>query len=455
MLSRGEFVSSALAGGLMPRISYATAGRRPNIIVILADDMGYADLGCFGNPSIRTPHLDRMCAEGIKFTNFYSAASVCTPSRAALLTGRYPIRSGLVRVLLPEEPFGISGDELTLAQILKKQGYATGCVGKWRLGDRPQDQPRRHGFDSYYGLLYSNDMDEQFIPNIKRHVELYKNERVVEVPVNQAQLTSRYAEQAKSFIKEQRQKPFFLYLAHTFPHWPWFASGEVEGKSRRGIYGDVVEEIDWSVGEILATLRETGLERDTLVVFTSDNGAPARRDAGSNAPFRGFKFSTWEGGFREPFVARWPGRIPAASNCLDIACTMDLFTTAIKVAGGNIPAGRPIDGYDISPALFGAGPSPRREFYYFDSPYNCQTQICAVRAGSWKLHFRKAKVDEAPSFEPGELYHLDRDPAESINRLNEEPRLAARLAEQTKAFSATIKPGPRCPPHAPPGAGQG
>src|SRR5579883_2601804 len=196
MTTRRDFLFSATAGLLGAQASHAASERRPNIVIILADDMGYADLGCFGNPAIRTPQLDRMCAEGVKFTNFYSTASVCTPSRAALLTGRYPIRSGLVRVLLPEEPFGISADEITLAHAMKKQGYATGCIGKWHLGDRPQDQPRRHGFDSYYGLLYSNDMDEQFIPNIKRHVELYENEKVVDVPVNQAKLTSRYTEQA-------------------------------------------------------------------------------------------------------------------------------------------------------------------------------------------------------------------------------------------------------------------
>jgi arylsulfatase A len=437
MISRRGFLSSATAA--------LAATRKPNIIVILADDMGYADIGCFGNPNIRTPHLDRMCAEGVKFTNFYSTASVCTPSRAALLTGRYPIRSGLVRVLSPGEPFGISSDEITLAQVLQRQGYATGCVGKWHLGDLPQYRPRRHGFDSYYGLLYSNDMDEQFIPNIKSHVSLYQNEEVVEAPVNQARLTSRYTDQAKAFIRANREKPFFLYVAHTFPHWPWFASGRFEGKSRRGIYGDVVEEIDWSAGEILAALKENGLERDTLVIFTSDNGAPQRRGAGSNAPFRGYKFSNWEGGFREPFLARWPGRIPAGSLCMDIACTMDLFTTAIKLAGGTVPADRPIDGYDLSPALFGRGPSPRREFYYFDSPYNCQTEIRAVRSGSWKLHLR----------EPLELYHLEEDPAESVNRIQEQPRLAAQMAQQAKEFQASIKPGPRCPPRDPPRSGQG
>jgi arylsulfatase A len=449
MTSRRGFLSSAAAA--IAASAQSSAARPPNIVIVLADDMGYGDLGCFGNPAIRTPQLDRMCAEGVKFTNFYSTASVCTPSRAALLTGRYPIRSGLVRVLAPGELFGISNDELTLAQILKTRGYATGCIGKWHLGDLPEYRPRRHGFDSYYGLLYSNDMDEQFIPTIKSHVSLYHDEEAIEVPVNQARLTSRYTEQSKAFIKRNRDKPFLLYLAHTFPHWPWFASGGFDGKSRRGIYGDVVEEIDWSVGEVLAALRENGLERNTLVLFTSDNGAPQRREAGSNAPFRGHKFSTWEGGFREPFLARWPGRIPAGSVCLDEACTMDLFTTAIRLAGGNVPPDRPIDGYDISPALFGSGPSPRREFYYFDSPYDCQTQICAIRSGSWKLHFRKAKSGESSTFEPAELYNLDRDPAESVNRIKEGLAVVAQMAEQARAFSSSIKPGPRCPPRDRPG----
>ncbi len=215
----------------------------------------------------------------------------------------------------------------------------------------------------------------------------------------------------------------------------------------------MVEEIDWSVGELLATLKETGLDRDTLVVFTSDNGAPQKPEAGSNAPFRGYKFSTFEGGFREPFLARWPGRIPPGSLCLDIACTMDLFTTSLALAGGKPPADRPIDGVDISPALFATGPSPRKEFYYFDSPYNCQTQISATRVGSWKLHFRKAKPDNKPTFEPAELYHLDRDPAESVNCLSAEPKVAAAIAEQTKAFNSSVIPGPQCPPHAPPKGG--
>jgi arylsulfatase A-like enzyme len=443
MTSRRAFLSSAAAAAALARPG---SSRKPNIVILLADDMAYGDIGCFGNPSIRTPHLDRMCAEGVKFTNFCSTSSVCTPSRAALLTGRYPIRSGLVRVLAPKESFGISSYEKTLADVLKEQGYATGCVGKWHLGDRPEHWPRKHGFDSYYGLLYSNDMDEQFIPTIKSHVELYRNEEVIEMPVNQARLTARYTEQAKGFIKQNREKPFLLYFAHTFPHYPWFASGKFEGKSRRGIYGDVVEEIDWSVGEVLATLRENGLERDTLVVFTSDNGAPQRRDAGTNAPFRGYKFSTWEGGFREPFLARWPGRIPAGSTCLDMACTMDLFATSIRLAGGQIPQDRPIDGIDISAALFGTGPSARKEFYYYDPPYDCQTQICAVRAGSWKLHFKKAKPGETPAFAPNELYNLDHDPGESVDRLKEEPKLAAAMAAQTKAFHESVKPGPRCPP---------
>jgi arylsulfatase A-like enzyme len=448
MISRRSFLSSA-AWPLIARAAGAKekSGRKPNIVIVLADDLGYGDLGCFGNPSIRTPNLDRMCAEGVKFTNFCSTSSLCTPSRAALLTGRYPIRSGLVRVLLPGEQFGISSEEITLAQVLKGQGYATGCVGKWHLGDLPEYRPRRHGFDSYYGLLYSNDMDEGFIKSkMPYRLSLYRNEEVIEVPVTQPTLTPRYTAQAKAFIQQNRNMPFFLYLAHTFPHWPWFASGTFKGKSRRDIYGDVVEEIDWSMGELLATLKETGLERDTLVVFTSDNGAPGMRGAGSNAPFRGYKASTWEGGFREPFLARWPGRIPAGSVCLDPACTMDLFTTSARLAGAGVPADRPIDGQDMAPALFGAGPSPRKEFYYFDSPFNSQTQLCAVRSGSWKLHFRKAKSGEVPSFEPIELYNLDRDCAESLNLLKEEPRLAAQMAEQARKFNASIIPGRRCPP---------
>ena len=317
-----------------------------------------------------------MAAEGMRFTDFYSAAEVCTPSRAALLTGRYPIRSGMChdrcRVLRRDSTGGLPAEEITIAQALKTRGYATACIGKWHLGNYANDpahHPRRHGFDFYFGLPHSNDMNptpaapKGAASRLDQQAEwwaapLYRNEELIERPADQTTLTRRYTEEAVQFIRDHKSGPFFLYLAHTFPHVPLFASGQVQsGQSRRGLYGDVVEEIDWSVGQVLDTLRREGLDKNTLVFFTSDNGPwLTQGEAGGSAGLlRDGKGSTWEGGMREPGIAWWPGRVPAGVVTHELACTMDLFTTSLKLAGAEVPTDRVIDGVDHHAALIGHG----------------------------------------------------------------------------------------------------
>lgn len=352
-------IALALTGAL-PAAPAASQDRPPNVVVIFADDLGYGDLGVYGHPTIRTPSLDRMAAEGMRFTQFYAAASVCTPSRAALLTGRLPVRSGMTsdrrRVLFPDSSSGLPHDEITLAEALKARGYATAAVGKWHLGHLPQFLPTQHGFDSYLGIPHSSDMDlasgrEHRAANLEPRVEyfnvpLLRDGEVIERPADQTTITRRYTEEAVRFIREQRAGPFFLYLAHTLPHAPLFASDDFLGKSPRGRYGDAVEEIDWSVGRVLEALKALGLAERTLVFFTSDNGPWLSFDThgGSAGLLRGGKGMTWEGGMRVPGIAWWPGTVPAGRLNREIASTMDLLPTALALAGGHLLANRALDG---------------------------------------------------------------------------------------------------------------
>jgi arylsulfatase A-like enzyme len=453
------FVAAATLCGAGPigpaRAAEAPPPSLPNLVIILADDLGYGDLGSYGNPTIRTPSLDRMAAEGMKLTQFYSAAEVCTPSRAALLTGRLPIRNGMTgdgrRVLFPNSSRGLPLEEVTLAEALKTKGYATACIGKWHLGHLPQFLPTRQGFDTYLGVPYSNDMDRTSdapadasgVPDPKVayfNVPLMRDESIIERPAEQTTLTRRYTEAAIEFIKANQAKPFFLYLPHTMPHVPLFASKEYQGRSGRGIYGDVVEELDGSVGRILETLREEGLADRTLVFFTSDNGPWLRmkEQGGSAGMLREGKGSTWEGGVREPAIAWWPGRIAPGVVTQELAGTMDLFATGLALAGVPLPTDRAIDGVDMSPILLGGGASHRDVHFYYRG-----AQLFAVRKEWWKAHFKTRTgygPDQAVEHEPPALYHLGRDPGEQFDVAKDHPDVLADIAAEVERHRKSLEP---------------
>lgn len=436
------------------------AAIKPNFVFILADDLGYGDLGCYGHPTIRTPNLDRMAAEGMRFSDFYSAAEVCTPSRAALLTGRYAARSGMAhdrfRVLRNRSTGHLPESEITLAEALQARGYATGMVGKWHLGVwsiNPEGHPRRHGFDSYFGLPHSNDMDPTAAapkgapgrPDQDPswwNAPLYRNESLVARPADQTQLTRLYTEEAQRFIRQHKRNPFFFYFAHTFPHVPLFASERVRGASRRGLYGDVVEELDWSVGQILETLRREGLAEKTLVIFTSDNGPwlIMNQQGGSAGLLRDGKGSTWEGGMRVPGIAWWPGKIAKNTINTNPAGTVDLFPTALALAGVEMPADRTYDGRDLSAVLFKGQTMPERPFFYYRG-----TRIYAVRRGQWKMHLLTQTGYGQPNPDvrnPPLLFDLNRDPGESFSVATNHPAIVAELREEVERHRATVKPVP-------------
>ncbi len=430
----GVLLAGAGVSGQVSRVRAGSeGGAKPNFVLILCDDLGYGDVGCFGSTKNRTPNIDRMAAEGTRFTSFYVASGVCSPSRASLLTGCYPRRVNMdvdatgLCVLFPVSPKGLNPSEITIAEILKGQGYATACIGKWHQGDQLEFLPTRQGFDYFYGLPYPNDMG---VKAGKNHppLPLMRNEEVIEAPVDQDTLTRRYTEEAIKFIRGvNKDRSFFVYLAHTMPHVPLHVSDAFRGKSANGLYGDAIEEIDWSVGRILDTLKALGLDQRTLVIFTSDNGASGGAGR-SNRPLRGQKGSTWEGGMREPCVMRWTGRIPAGATCDELACTMDLLPTFAYLAGGKPPQDRIIDGQDIRPLLFGRkeGWTPREAFYYYQ-----MEQLQAVRSGRWKLHLpmklKKRNWAEPEPDSPVQLYDLQTDVGEENNVADRHPDIVARL----------------------------
>lgn len=363
----------------------------PNIVLIFCDDLGYGDLGCYGSTKNRTPNIDKLAENGIRFTSFYSSSPVCTPSRASLMTGCYPRRVGMHEdftghwVLIPRSRRGLNPEELTVAEALKTKGYKTACIGKWHLGDQPEHLPTRHGFDRYFGIPYSNDMQ-----NKRRGdppLPLVDQEKVISAPVDQSTLTKRYTEETISFIEQNKDSPFFVYLPHTFPHLPLFASPEFKDKSQNGRYGDSIEEIDWSTGEIMKCLERHGLAENTLLIFTSDNGSNGR-NGGSNKPLAGAKGSTMEGGMRVPMIARWAGKIPAGKNCHELATMMDWLPTFCRLTGAKLPE-KKIDGHDIRDLLFAKedAKSPYDAFYYYR-----RRQLQAVRSGLYKYHLPLAQT---------------------------------------------------------------
>ncbi len=435
-------VTSLLSHGLLGSASEAAGP--PNIVILFADDMGYGDLGCYGHPTIRTPNLDRMAAEGMKLTQFYGWA-YCSPSRAALLTGRLPIRTGLNRVLFPKSTGGIQDREITLAEALKERGYRTMCIGKWHLGHLPRYLPTRHGFDHYFGIPYSNDMDR--VKEKEPPIPLMRDETIIEQPAVQDTLTRRYTDEAVKFVRDRAEAardghPFFLYLPYTFPHVPLHASPESRGKSPRGLYGDVIEELDHSAGRILQALRETKLAENTLVVFTSDNGPwlSKRLDGGSAGLFREGKATNWEGGVRVPFLAWWPGTIAPGRVATDLASELDLYATCVQLAGGTLSSDLPFDSHSLAPLLQGTGSGTRAEvLYYFDD------QVTAIRRGPWKLHVKTLEAMSGRSTSrvqsPPLLFHLEHDPSERSDVAGTHPEVVAELLEAIKAHREGVKPG--------------
>ncbi|MCK4628408.1 MAG: sulfatase, partial [Sedimentisphaerales bacterium] len=359
-----------------------SGGKLPNIVIIFTDDQGYQDVGCFGSPLIKTPNLDRMACEGVKFTDMHVAQAVCGASRAALLTGCYPNRNGLLGAPMPNSQHGIHEDEMTIAELVKQKDYATAIFGKWHLGDNPRFLPLQHGFDEYFGLPYSNDMWPKHPKNIKWKfppLPLIEGNKTIEHNPDQSQLTTWYTERAVKFIDKNKERPFFLYVAHNMPHVPLFVSDKFKGKSKRGLYGDVIMEIDWSVGQILAALKRNGLDENTLVIFTSDNGPWLNYGdhGGCALPLREGKGTMWEGGQREPCIMRWPGKIPAGTTCQEPAMTIDLLPTIARLTKTKLPKHK-IDGKDIWPLMAGQGGAkcPHEALYFYYG-----TDLHAVRSG--------------------------------------------------------------------------
>jgi len=435
--------------------------RQPNIVIIFTDDQGYADVGVFGAKGFETPNIDCMAAEGTKFTDFYVAQPVCSASRAGLLTGCYPNRVGILGALFPDSQHGIHDDEMTIAEVVKQRGYATAIYGKWHLGHHPRFLPTRHGFDDYFGLPYSNDMRPKpptapagrYPP-----LPLIKGEKAIAHNPDQSLLTTWYTERAVAFIEQHKDQPFFLYVPHSMPHVPLYVSDKFKGKSEQGLYGDVIMEIDWSVGQILGALKKHGLDENTLVIYTSDNGPwlSYGNHAGSAQPLREGKGTIWDGGVREPTIMRWPGKIPAGRVCREPAMTIDILPTIAGLVGAELPQHK-IDGKDVWPLLSGRpGATSPQEAYYFYWGQHLQ----GIRSGKWKLHFphkyRSLKGEPGRDGLSGQymqretglaLYDMENDIEEQLNVAEQYPEIVKRLqtlaekARQDLGDSATGQEG--------------
>lgn len=424
----------------------ASAATKPNFVILFADDMGYGDLSSYGHPTIHTPHLDRMAAEGIRLTSFYAGAAVCSPSRAALLTGRYPIHAGMPTNTGPGSDKHLPESQVLIPGILKPAGYRSMAVGKWHLGHQRDDlMPTGRGFDHFFGLPYSNDMIKPWVQT-DDPMHLFRDATPLEeVGHDQHFLTLRYTEAAVSFIESSAgaHEPFFLYLAYSMPHLPVMTVPEREGRSPAGLYGDVIQTIDWSAGRILDTLKTLGLDENTLVVFTSDNGpwqdlpdrmlqaGNERWHSGNSGHLHGAKGSSWEGGPRVPAIFRWPGVIPAGRISSEMASTIDLLPTLAQAAGAKLPARHALDGFDLLPFLKGEAASPRNEYFYSRGEY-----LEAVREVPWK--YRQAGGGGSP-----ELFHLGRDPSEMYNVIDRYPdvagRLRTKLEERARHYGAQLR----------------
>jgi arylsulfatase A len=446
--SNPVFRAACAAAALAVAACSQPEGRPPNVVIIFTDDQGYADVGAYGAQGFETPNIDKLAAQGMRFTRFYAAESGCSPSRAALLTGRYPLRAGIPNVLGPRSVVGLNAEEITLAELLKERGYATAAVGKWHLGDHPDFLPLRHGFDSYFGLPYSNDMSPDPRNNpwerARSHppLPLVRDTTIVEREPDQSQLTRRYTEEAIAFIEANRGRPFFLYLAHTMAHVPLYVSDAFRGSSQQGMYGDVIQEIDWSVGAIMATLETLGLDDRTLVFFASDNGPwlVFGDHAGSAGPFREGKATAFEGGHAVPGIYRWTGKIPAGVVSDEVVTAMDVFPTVAGILGIDLPADLIIDGHDIWPILSGdpAAASPYEALFYYRAG-----SLHAVRSGRWKLHV----PHDFPTLDGGaagsggvpgnyatghielSLFDLENDPGETTDVAAVHPDVVERLLQ--------------------------
>jgi arylsulfatase A-like enzyme len=443
-------------------VSHAIANDKVNVVLIFADDQGYGDLGCFGSEKIKTPNIDQMAKEGRKFTNFMVASPVCTPSRAALLTGCYPKRVGLHQhVLFPSSTKGLHPDEYTLADHFKSQGYATACYGKWHLGHHPEILPRQNGFDHYYGIPYSNDMnhpDNKGKPKggpdgmdilwndpestlTKWKTPLIENEKIVELPVDQRTITRRCTDKTISFIKKNKDNPFFVYVPHSMPHIPLYVPDEIRDPNPLNAYTCVIEHIDAEVGRIIKTIKELKLDQKTIVIYTTDNGPwlPFKHHGGSAGPLREGKGTTFEGGQRVPCVMWGPSRIPANTVCDELMGTIDLLPSLAAITKRKIPSQKKIDGLDASNLILGTGSTPRKEFLHYTS----RGELEGIRSGEWKLLRKKPRNKKQA--EMVMLFNLSKDLSEENNLAQEQPAIVARLSSRMQKLDGEIEKNARQP----------